>query len=60
MSAPADIMSHKRSATRPAYMVTVWRTDFFVRLYVALDKTQRKRAAEIIQQYAQRDENSGE
>ena len=60
MSAPADFMSHKRSATRPANMVTVWFTDFFVKLYVALDKTQRKRATEIIQQYAQRDENSGE
>ena len=64
MSAPTDIMSRKRSAARPANMVAVWFKVFPAKLYVALDKTQRKRAAEIIQRYAHlisdRDENSGE
>ena len=64
MSAPAEIMSRKRSATRPANMVAVWFKKLFVKLYVALDKTQSKRAAEIIQRYghliSKPDEDSGE
>jgi len=52
MSARAEIMSRKRSATRPASKVAVWFKMFFVKLYVALDQTQRNRAAEIIRQYA--------
>jgi archaellum biogenesis protein FlaJ (TadC family) len=62
MSAPTDIMSRKRSAARPANMVAVWFKIVSTKLYVALDKTQRKRAAEIIQRYAHLipEENSGE
>ena len=63
MSAPTDIMSRKRSVARPANMVAVWFKSFSAKLYVALDKTQRKRAAEIIQRYAHLipdGENSGE
>jgi hypothetical protein len=64
MSAPADIMSRNRFATRPANMVGVWFKNFFVKLYVALDKVQRKRAAEIIQRYGHlipdRDDSSDE
>ena len=64
MSAPADTMSRKRSATRPAKVVGVWCKKFFVKLYVALDKAQRERAAEIIQRYGylipNRDDSSGE
>jgi hypothetical protein len=64
MSAPTDIISRKRSAARSANMVAVWFKSLFVKLYVALDKEQRKRAAEIIQRYghliSNRDENSGE
>jgi hypothetical protein len=64
MSAPTDIVSRKRSAARPANMVPVWFKNFFAKLYVALDKAQRKRAAEIIQRYghliSDRDENSAE
>jgi hypothetical protein len=64
MSAPADIMSRKRSATRPANMVAAWFKNFLVNLFVALDETQRKRASDIIQRYRflipERDVNSGE
>ena len=64
MSAPADIISRKRSITRPANAVAVWFKKYFIKLYVALDKTQRKRAAEIIHRYeyltSKRDELSGE
>ena len=64
MSAPANIMSRKRSATRPANMAAVRFKKFFVRLYVALDKAQRKRAAEVIHRYehliSKPDESSGE
>jgi hypothetical protein len=62
MSAPTEIMSRKRSVARPANVVVVWFKIFSAKLYVALDKTQRKRAAEIIQQYAHliSEENSGE
>jgi hypothetical protein len=45
-------------------MVTVLFKTFLVRLYIALDKTQRERAAKIIRQYghliSKRDENSAE
>ena len=51
MSAPAEIMFRKRSATRPAKLVGAWFKSLFVKLYVALDKSQRKRAAEIIRRY---------
>jgi hypothetical protein len=51
MSAPAEIMFRKRSATRPPKLVGAWFKSFFVKLYVALDKSQRKRAAEIIRRY---------
>jgi hypothetical protein len=51
MAAPADIMSRKRSAIRPAKSVAVWCKTFFVKLYIALDKTQREKAAEVIRRY---------
>lgn len=64
MSASANIMSSKRFTARPANTVTDLFKAFFVKLYVALDKTQRERAAKIIQQYgyliSNRDENPGE
>jgi len=64
MLAPIEITPHKRSAARPANAVAVRLKNFFVRFYVALDKAQRKRAAQIIQRYAylipDRDENSAE
>ena len=64
MSAPADIMSRKYSATRPANVVGFWFKNFFVKLYVALDKSQRERAAEIIRRYGHLipdgDDSSGE
>jgi len=51
MSLPADIMSRNRSATRATNTVGVWFKKFFAKLYIAIDKTQRKRAAEIIKRY---------
>ena len=64
MSAPADIISRKRSITRPANAAAVWFKKYFIKLYVALDKTQRERAAEIIHRYeyltSKRDELPGE
>ncbi len=64
MSAATDIMSRKRSAARPANVVAIWFKKFFAKLYVALDKAQRKRASEMIQRYGHLisdcDENSGE
>jgi hypothetical protein len=63
VSAPADIISRKRSITRPANAAAVWLKKYFIKLYVALDKTQRERAAEIIRRYeyltSKRDEFSG-
>ena len=63
MSAPADITSRKRSITRPANAAAVWLKKYFIKLYVALDKTQRERAAEIIHRYeyltSKRDELPG-
>jgi hypothetical protein len=57
-------MSRKRSAARRANMSADYFKSFFVKFYVALDKAQRRRAAQIIQRYAylipDRDENSGE
>jgi hypothetical protein len=45
-------------------MMAAWFKKVFVKLYVALDKTQRKRASEIIKQHGhlipKRDENFGE
>jgi len=64
MSAPAEIMFRKRSVTRPAKLVGAWFKSLFIKLYVALDKSQRKRAAEIIRRYGHlipdRDDSSGE
>jgi hypothetical protein len=64
MSAPTNIMSRKRSAARPANMSANYFKSFFAKFYVALDKAQRRRAAQIIQRYAHLipdpDENSGE
>jgi hypothetical protein len=51
MSAPAVIMPRKRFANRPANTAAVLFKTFFIRLYIALDKTQRERAAKVIQQY---------
>jgi len=63
VSAPADIISPKRSITRPASAAAVWLKKYFIKLYVALDKTQRERAAEIIHRYeyltSKRDELPG-
>jgi hypothetical protein len=57
-------MSRKLSATRPAKLAGVWFKNLFVKVYIALDKSQRKRAAEIIQRYGQlipyRDDSSDE
>ena len=45
-------------------MLVVLFKNFFVKLYIALDETQRKRATEIIRQYRHLipkcDQNSGE
>jgi hypothetical protein len=63
MSAPADIMSRNRYATRTTNSVGVWFKNFFTKLYVAIDKSQRKRAAELIRRYdhlINRDGKSGE
>jgi len=64
MLAPIEITSHKRSSARPANVVAARLKNFFVRFYVALDKAQRRRAAQIIQRYAylipDSDENSAE
>jgi hypothetical protein len=60
MSAPADAMPRNRPASRPATIVATWFKRFFARLYIALDKTQRKRAAEIIHLYSPRNDDSGE
>lgn len=64
MSAPANTMSRNLSAARPANTLAARFKNFFVKFYVALDKAQRKRAAQIIQRYAylipDRDENSPE
>jgi hypothetical protein len=63
MSAPADMMSRNRYATRTTNSVGVWFKNFFTKLYVAIDKSQRKRAAELIRRYdhlINRDGKSGE
>jgi hypothetical protein len=63
MSAPADMMSRNRYATRTTNSVGVWFKNFFTKLYVAIDMSQRKRAAELIRRYdhlINRDGKSGE
>jgi hypothetical protein len=64
MSAPSDIMSRKRFAVRQVNTLAAWFKNFFVKLYIALDETQRKRATEIIRRYRHLipkcDQNSGE
>jgi len=57
-------MPCERTNIRPAIIVAVLFKAFFVKLYDALDKTQRERAAKIIQQYghlvSKSDESSDE
>jgi len=56
-------MSHNRYATRTTNVVGVWFKNFFTKLYIGIDKSQRKRAAELIRRYEDlidRDEKSGE
>jgi hypothetical protein len=63
MSAPADIMSRNRYATRTTNTVGVWVKNVFTKLYIAIDESQRKRAAKLIRRYdhlINRDEKSGE
>jgi hypothetical protein len=63
MSAPADIMSRNRYATRTTNMAGVWFKSVFAKLYIAIDESQRKRAAKLIRRYdhlINRDEKSGE
>ena len=52
MSVPAHIMSSNRIFARTAHAVEVWLKRFFLNLYVAIDKSQRKRADELIQRYS--------
>jgi hypothetical protein len=62
MSAPADMMSRNRYATRTTNSVGVWFKNFFTKLYIALDQSQRKRAAKLIRRYdhlIDRDRKSG-
>jgi len=62
MSAPSDIMSRNRYATRTTNTVGVWFKNFFTKLYIAIDKSQRKRAAKLIRRYEHlidRNEKSG-
>jgi hypothetical protein len=62
MSAPADMMSRNHYATRTTNVVGVWFKNFFTKLYIALDQSQRKRAAKLIRRYdhlIDRDRKSG-
>lgn len=52
MSAPTDIMSQNYSRIRATNAVGAWFKTFFAKLYIAIDKSQRKRAAELIQRYS--------
>ena len=57
------MMSRNRYATRTTNVVGVWFKNFFAKLYIALDQSQRKRAAKLIQRYdhlIDRDGKSGE
>jgi hypothetical protein len=51
MSAPANIPARNRYALRATSVVRAWLRSFFTRVYVAIDKAQRKRAAQLIQRY---------
>jgi hypothetical protein len=51
MSAPADMMSRNRYATRTTNGVGVWFKNFFTKMYIGIDKSQRKRAAKLIRRY---------
>lgn len=51
MSAPADMMSRNRYATRTTNGVGVWFKNFFTKIYIGIDKSQRKRAAKLIRRY---------
>ena len=51
MSVSADITSSNRFFSRAAHAVEAWFKRFFLNLYVAIDKSQRKRADELIQRY---------
>jgi hypothetical protein len=51
MSPPANIPGRNRYALRATSVVRARLRSFFTRLYVAIDKSQRKRAAELIRRY---------
>jgi len=52
MSVSADITSPNRFFSRAAHAVEAWLKRFFLNLYVAIDKSQRKRADELIHRYS--------
>jgi hypothetical protein len=63
MSAPAEMMSRNRYATRTTNSVGVWFKNVLTKLYIAIDESQRKRAAKLIRRYdhlIDRDRKSGE
>jgi tRNA G26 N,N-dimethylase Trm1 len=49
---PAHIMSSNNFFSRAAHAVEEGFKRFFIRLYVAIDKSQRKKADELIQRYS--------
>jgi hypothetical protein len=51
MSPPANISSRNRYAHGATSVVRARLRSFFTRLYVAIDKAQRKRAAQLLRRY---------
>jgi len=45
------MMSPNRYATRTTNSVGVWFKNFFTKIYIGIDKSQRKRAAKLIRRY---------